>query len=143
MVCSVCGKKGHNIRQCPLPGAGLLLAAKATLSQLGEKSSPPQAGRKPPRMALPTYGQLKSESSSAYSGQHAKQVRRKKDRQRRRKQAEIPASKEMQLRSVAELQRLGYMPATPKCCRACRKHMGDLFVINSQAGRVLNLNPKP
>ena len=125
MVCKVCGRKGHNVRGCALPGARLLLDAQAQLDKLNHAARSPQHGRKPPRLGTCSYGKRKLDARRAYSGPHQKKVVREKDKLRRQTEAPLPVCKDTQLEAVRELQGLGFLRKLPKRCLKCRALLGQ------------------
>lgn len=63
MVCSLCGRSGHSVRTCSLPGAGL----HRNLLKLHTAPSK-QEGRRPPRFGQATPRKAKRNNASDYSG---------------------------------------------------------------------------
>ena len=123
MVCRLCGKAGHSIRTCSLPGASWVRKLK---NVAGDKQI--QKGRKPPKFGGPVYKKLRQKKRAQYSGkQWQKKVN--KDRKKAEQKKKSAVCGVAALEAARGLLDEGYI-SPPAVCPTCEcGSCSDLFLL--------------
>lgn len=122
MVCSCCGKPGHSVSTCQLPGAAQLRKLK---SQLRVRQK--QQGRRPPRMGSVTYKQVRKNHTKLYSGalKQQKDLNRRARAQKKLHDRALPDSPQ---EAVKKLQAAGWLSKPGECPHCGMKRWSQLHV---------------
>ena len=118
-VCGCCGKKGHTMQTCPLPGAKKIRALSAQLLQAKAQRKKVRANQPKVRRGGKAFKKLAAKRSSMYTGKRPKDNLKMKRRARENKtQGRGGQGQEEALKDLLDA---GYLTKPPLRCPACRR----------------------
>ena len=114
-VCRLCGKSGHNISKCDLPGAGELRRLRLyKRKHAGE--TPKDFGRKKSRIGFGRKNKKRiQKATKEYSGLQAWKQRKNVKKMRKRNSSAAAVSREQIQHELKELQAAGFLQKPGRC----------------------------